>query len=179
MTLRNLLLRAYPRSWRDEYGEELAGVLAHKRLTLRVVADVVRNGARQRLLRGEPWKICGAGLALWNLTVLLLAAGRFFTTRPTFLWCYMAGFLFLFVAGAWTVLRRKSGIWRATAASAKAALAGHAPDVVGFLFMLRNGGGRWIPRSFEINLVLCLLFGFASAVLAGFFAGLRKEPREA
>jgi len=179
MTLRNLLLRAYPRSWRDEYGEELAGVLAQKRLTPGVVADVLGNGVRQHLFRDEPWKICGAGLALWNLTVLLLAAGRFFTTRPTFMWCYMAGFLVLFVAGAWTVLQKKTGVWRATAASAKAALAGHSSDAVGFFFMLRNGGARWIPHSFEINLVLCLLFGFAGAALARLFGGLRKEPREA
>jgi len=180
MTLRNLLLRAYPRSWRGEYGEELAGVLVQKRLTLGVVADVAGNGARQHLLRDEPWKICAAALALWNLTVLLLAAARFFiTTRPTLLWCYSVGFLFLFVAGAWTVLRRKSGIWRATAASAKAALAGHAPDIVLFLGMLRNGGGRWILRTSEFNLVFALAFGFAGALLARFLVSFRKEPREA
>ena len=37
MSWRNLLLRAYPRSRRDEYGDELAGVLAQRRLTTGVV----------------------------------------------------------------------------------------------------------------------------------------------
>jgi hypothetical protein len=180
MTLRNLLLRAYPRSWRSEYGEELAGVLTQKRLTLRVVADVLGGGARQHLFRDEPWKICAAALALWNLTVLSLAAARFFiATRPTLLWCYMAGFLVLFVAGAGTVLRKNSGIWRATAASAKAALVGHSPDIVLFLGMLRNGGGRWILRTSEFNLVFALAFGLTGAALARLFVNLRKQPREA
>ena len=30
MTLRRLLLRAYPRSWRQQYGEELAAVLSQR-----------------------------------------------------------------------------------------------------------------------------------------------------
>jgi hypothetical protein len=179
MTLRNLLLRAYPRSWRYEYGEELAGVLAQKRLTFPLVADVLGNGARQHLLRDEPWKICAAGLALWNLTVLLLVFGRFFTSRPALAWCYMAGFLFLFGAGAWTVVRKNSAIWRATAVSAMAALVGHSPDIVLFLGMLRNGGGRWILRTSEFNLVFSLVFGFAGAALARVFVSLRKQPREA
>jgi hypothetical protein len=180
MTLWKLFLRAYPRSWRDEYGEEFAAVLAQQRLTLGVVADVLGNGARQHLLRDEAWKICGAVLALWNLTVLVLAAERFvITTRPTFLWCYSAGFLLLFAAGGWTVLREKSGIRRATVASAKAALVGHALDVVGLFAMLRNGGARWIPRSLEVNVVLCLLFALAGVLPARFFTSLRKEPREA
>jgi hypothetical protein len=54
---------SYPRSCREEYGEELAGILAHRRLTPAVVADVLLNGVRQHVGRDVPWKICGAVLA--------------------------------------------------------------------------------------------------------------------
>jgi hypothetical protein len=177
MSFRNLLLRAFPRSWRDEYGEELAGVLAQRRLTVSAVVDLLGNGARQHLYRDEPWKICGGALFLWNLTVLLFAR---FLTRPSFLWCSMAGFLFLFGAGAWTVLRKRSGIWRATAASAKAALVGHAaPDLLEYFLMFRRGGSHWIPKTFAINLLLAFASGFTGALLGQFFTRVRKRPREA
>jgi hypothetical protein len=89
MTLRDVLLRAYPRSWRYEDGEELAGVLAQKRLTLGVVADVVGNGVRQHLYRDEPWKICGAGLVLWNSANF---AAWSWLPYATFVRLYLAGF---------------------------------------------------------------------------------------
>jgi len=172
MTLRNLLLRAYPRSWRYEYGEELAGILAQKRLTLAVMADVVGNGARQHLYRDEPWKICGVGLVLWNSADF--AAG---SSLPyaSFVRLYLAGFLFLFVAGAWTVLRKKSGVWRGAAASITVALIGLCPDVAIALL----GLPRQRPTPLVSNLMASILFGFAGAALARVFAGLRKDPREA
>jgi hypothetical protein len=185
MTLRNLLLRAYPRSWRDEYGEELAGVLAQKRLTLGVVADVVGNGAKQHLYRDEPWKICGAGLVLWNSADF---AARYLLPYPSFLRLHMVGFLFLFVAGGWTVLRKKSGVWRSTAASAKAALAGLSPEVVAGLWSFPHQRSTpiyghspyyWIAHTLVVDLNLSLWFGFAGAALARLFLRLRKEPREA
>ena len=49
MSWRNLLVRSYPRSWREEYGEELAGVLAQKRPAVRLVADVLGNGIWRRI----------------------------------------------------------------------------------------------------------------------------------
>jgi hypothetical protein len=55
MTWRNLLLRAYPRSWRDEYGEALVAVLAHQRPTPGVVADVLSNGAKQHFYGDDPY----------------------------------------------------------------------------------------------------------------------------
>ena len=179
MTVRNLLLRAYPRTWRDEYGEELAGVLAQRRLTFAVVADVLANGARQHLYRDDPWKICGTGLLMWTSTVVLFAAARLFT-YPSFLWCYMAGFLFLFAAGAWTMLRQKSGVWRATVASAKAALIGHSPDVAMYAAMFRGGAHSWmLAKTFAITLLLSLLFGLAGAVLGRFITALRRGLRAA
>ena len=71
MTCRKLLLLAYPRSWRDEYGEELAGLLASKRLTFAAVADILGSALTQHFRRDDPWKICGAGLALWFIRTRL------------------------------------------------------------------------------------------------------------
>ena len=56
MTLRELLLRAYPRSWRQEYGEEMADILAQSRLNLALMSNVLRSAAIQRWRRTEPWK---------------------------------------------------------------------------------------------------------------------------
>lgn len=108
MTWRNLLLRAYPRSWRDEYGEELAGLLARRRLTFTVAADVLGGAARQHLRRDDPWKICGAGLFLWFMMTGLLA--MFFPSR-VMLWFGSCGFLIVLAAGAWTVTRSKAGVF--------------------------------------------------------------------
>jgi hypothetical protein len=104
--------------------------------------------------------------------VVLLAAARLFT-YPSFLRCYMAGFLFLFAAGAWTMLRQKSGVWRATVASVKAALIGHFPDVAIYAAMFRGGAHSWMAKTFAITLLLSLLFGLAGAVLGRFIAGIR------
>ncbi len=42
-----LLVTLHPRSWRAEYGEELADLLGCDRVTAAVVLDVLRNAARQ------------------------------------------------------------------------------------------------------------------------------------
>jgi hypothetical protein len=39
------LLRAYPASWRSEYGEELEALLLARPLTFAVAFDVARGGA--------------------------------------------------------------------------------------------------------------------------------------
>ena len=118
MTVRRLLLRIYPRSWRVEYGDELADVLARKPLTLPVMLDVVRNGVWQHLRRDAPWAICGFALALWTLTMLVLSATHLFPLE-TLRWMAIASHLFVMVAAAWTIAREKCGIWRGLLASFK------------------------------------------------------------
>jgi hypothetical protein len=172
MTLRNFLLRAYPRSWREEYGEELAAVLAQERLTPGVVADVLGNGARQRLLRDEPWKICGAGLLFRNTADFV--AGRS-VPYAAFARSYVAGFLLLFLAGAWTFLRERSGVGSAAVAAAAAAFFGHCPDMVLGLLCLP----RQRPTPLLTDILFCPLVGFAGTALARVFVSLRKELREA
>ncbi len=43
-----LLLRAYPRAWRDRYGEELRQLLSDTGLTPDIAFDVIRAGLRER-----------------------------------------------------------------------------------------------------------------------------------
>jgi hypothetical protein len=54
-----MLLRAYPRAWRAEYGEELASVLAARPLSVWIVANVLWNGFRERLRRRHPGSFFG------------------------------------------------------------------------------------------------------------------------
>jgi hypothetical protein len=175
MILRDVLIRAYPRSWRNEFGPELAGILANKNLTPAVIADVLASAALQHL-RHDPWKICALGLGLWTSSLLIMAFEGF-VDRPVFLWCYFAGQLFLFAAGAWTGLREDSGIWRATTASAKAALVPVAACiVVSSLSMLHYWGGSreiqghnvsyWVWKNVVVTILAALVFGLAGASFA-------------
>jgi hypothetical protein len=179
MTWRELLLRAYPRSWRDEYGEEFAGLLAQRRLTFAVVADVLSGAARQHLNRDAPWKICGAGLFLWTCIGLLL--GGLTHSRAAVLWFGSAGLLLLFGAGAWTGLKTRSGIWGATRASAKAAVFGEIGVVLLYLDVVRQMGATlvqghtiyfWCGKTLAVNMAFSLVFG-----LAGALASRLRRPR--
>jgi hypothetical protein len=179
MTWRELLLRAYPRSWRDEYGEELAGLLAAKRLSFAVMADVLGGAARQHLHRDDPWKICGAGLLCW---ILLMKPVAVLThSRAAVLWFGSAGLLLLFGAGAWTGLKTRSGIWGATRASAKAAVFGEIGVVLLYLDVVRQMGATlvqghtiyfWCGKTLAVNMAFSLVFG-----LAGALASRLRRPR--
>jgi hypothetical protein len=172
--IRDLLIRAYPRSWRKEFGHELAGILAMRKLTPALVVDVLASAALQHLNQ-DPWKICALGLAVWTSGLLILASEGIIG-RPAFLWCYFAGQLFLFAAGAWTGLRRDGGIWSAMAASAKAALVPVAGCiVVAGLSIVHSWGGShevhghnvtyWIWKNVVITILTAVLFGLAGAAV--------------
>ncbi len=51
------LLRLYPRSWRERYGDELAGVLGEQRLGIRGRLDVVRGAVDARLHPESPARL--------------------------------------------------------------------------------------------------------------------------
>lgn len=184
MTLRSLLVRLYPRSWRKEYGAELAGILAQESLTLSVVADVLVSAARQHLRRDAPWKICSLGLALWTTCLAIIALERF-VTFGQFLCCYIVGQLFLSAAGAWTALRENSGVWRATAASAKAAMLPDAAFVAVYILSLvyrwdtltayrGHGPYYWISKTVLVTVFASLLFGLSGASLARMVIRFRR-----
>jgi hypothetical protein len=176
MTGRNLLLYAYPRSWREEYGEELAGILATRRLTARLVADVVTSGARQHLRHDDPWKLCGAGLALW-----ILMAGPLWDAFGV--WYVLAGFMIVSAAAALTVVRRRTGVWKATAASAKAAIVGQYAITTLYLNDLIRWGSEYLRHrlfmwgeTVVFTMAISTVFGFAGAVTA-YWIGRARRPR--
>ncbi len=182
MTIRDLLIRAYPRSWRDEFGLEFAGVLANEKLKLVVIADVLFSATIQHLRR-DPWKICGLSLTLWT-GALMITASTGLVNRPALVVCYFAGQLCLFAAGAWTGLRESCGLSRAMAASAKAALLPVAVFiVVSSLKMLRDLEHYHVPYGhkfyFEIwktavvTVLVSSLFGFAGALCARLLSSFR------
>jgi len=174
MTSRDLLLRAYPRSWREEYGEELAAIWAQSRLTPRLTADLLINGVRQHFLRDAPWKFCGAGLALWLLmlrpVLALLHEGRIFA-----IWYFALGSLLVSLAGALTVRRQRASILAGAKASAKATLLGTAGFFALYFCVLLgyrsdpNIGPLidfWFAKTVVLSLTTCLVLGFLGALLA-------------
>jgi hypothetical protein len=173
MTWRKLLLSAYPRSWRDEYGEEFAGLLANRRPTFALVVDILASAARQHLRRDEPWKICGAGLAVWFLMTRLVVI--FLHSRTAILWYWSGGFLIVLAAGAWTVTRGKAGILQGTVASAKTAAVGQAGAFMLFIRAVQQTGTRpflshtiyyWFVYSVVLDLAVSVVFGLIGALLA-------------
>ena len=175
MSFRDLLMRAYPRSWRSEYGREMIDILADRRLTPSLIADVLASGVGQHLRR-DPWKICALGLTLWT-SGLAIAALQGLVTYQTFLYFAITGQLWLFAAGAWTVLRKNSGMLSATVASAKAAvLPATASVVISTINMLRYRTASsdirghtvyyWITKNVAVTLVAPLMSGFAGASFA-------------
>lgn len=184
--IRDLLIRAYPRSWLNEFGPELAGILARRRMTPALVADVLASAALQHF-RHDPWKICALGLAVWTFSLLILASEGIIG-RSAFLWCYFAGQLFLFAAGAWTGLRNDSGIWNAMTASAKAALVPVAGCIVvsSLAIVQYYGGSRglhghnvtyWIGKNVVVTIFAALLFGLAGASFGRLVNHFRRTVR--
>jgi hypothetical protein len=119
MSLRELLLRTYPRSWRAEYGEEFAAILAHTKLTPRIATDVVRGAAIEHLRRDDPWKICATGLFLWGSFVVF---SGWDVLEPV--WISV-----LVLTGAWTI-RQHGGMLEATRASALVSVIAFVPDML-------------------------------------------------
>jgi hypothetical protein len=183
MTLRDLLLLAYPRSWREEYGEELAAIVARRRLTPGIVADVIWNASKQHLDRDEPWMICGAGLALWLLALKLLTPWA--PSRSFVLWYFFAGLVFVAAAGALSVTRSKLGVARATVRSVEAAALGQLGALVLFLFAVPQVGTSlylghtiyyWFGKTIALHLAISALFGFMGALLAWAIPRRRASP---
>ena len=63
-TLVALLLRLYPKAWRNEYGAELADVLRARPLTLSICGNVVASAIWQRIRGVQAPTWVGLGLML-------------------------------------------------------------------------------------------------------------------
>jgi len=184
MSFRDLLMRAYPRSWRNEYGREMIGILAGRRLTPSLIADVLASGVGQHLRR-DPWKICALDLTLWALGLWIVGLSGLITYQ-TFLYLAIAGQLWLFAAGAWTGVSKNTGILSATVASAKAAiLPATAGIVIAAINMLRYWTATneirghtvyyWISKNVMVVIVSSLVAGFAGASFARLVLLLRRS----
>jgi hypothetical protein len=148
-----VLLRSYPAAWRQEYGAELADLLATQTLGVRVAGDVLWSGFRQRLGSPEPAMLLGCaamlatlGLLVANVvapqpyggwtTVLEPSSMTFPSVRVSAMVGDVAAALF-FCCGYWTYRRRggtpsQSG-W---AAATLCLLAGIPVVVAGVLLLL-------------------------------------------
>jgi hypothetical protein len=57
----DLAASLYPRSWREEYGEEFSGLLEEVQPTWRVFGNVLRGAISMQLTRNTNWlKVAGA-----------------------------------------------------------------------------------------------------------------------
>ncbi|HUB77826.1 MAG TPA: hypothetical protein VMB03_03465 [Bryobacteraceae bacterium] len=148
MTLRNILVRAYPRSWREEYGEELGAMLGQRAVSVGVVADVLAGAFRQHLRRDDPWKICGAFLFLWTVAGDLVNCHWFLLLLPPV----------FFITGAWTVMRDRSDTLSAARAVSKAAILAVLPDVVAVLLAGPN------PVQLQDG-IICFRWGIYTATI--------------
>ncbi len=184
MTIRGLLLRAYPRAWQSEFGPELTDILTSRKITATVIVDILVSAAVQHL-RQDPWKICAVGLSLWTAALLIIAS-KGFVNQPTVLWCYFIGQLFLFAAGAWTGLQENSGMWNATTASFKAAVVPAIESMaVNTFAVLRYWGHftqgvpssayRWMWKQLAMLILFSFLFGIAGASVARLVQFLRGK----
>jgi hypothetical protein len=130
-----ILLRAYPASWRDRYGEELATILEGRSLTLAIVLDVLRNGLLQRIRCAEAWQTGGIVLSTW-----LVVGTALNSVRPFPRWAYDLFWQFdLCIAmaiGYLSISRDGKSLLAAAVATGRAALVGVIPELVlGVLWM--------------------------------------------
>jgi hypothetical protein len=124
-----LLLRAYPAVWRENYGEELVTLLEARPLTLAIVRDVVQNGLLQRARYAQAWQVGGMALALW-----LIAGTALNSIRAFPLWAYdlfwQINLCIAVVIGYLSVERDRKSRLASALATGKAALVGISPELV-------------------------------------------------
>jgi hypothetical protein len=130
-----ILLRAYPASWRDKYGEELATILEGRSLTPSIVLDVLRNGLLQRIRCAEAWQTGAIVLSAW-----LVVGTALNSVKPFPQWAYELFWQFdLCIAiaiGYLSISRDGKSLLAAAVATGKAALVGIVPELVlGVLWM--------------------------------------------
>jgi hypothetical protein len=166
--LLRLLLRAYPASWRSEYGEELQFVLQDSRLTIKTVMDVVISALVERVRCDRPWRIVGIVLFLVSIVcgssncVEPLSQTAYSHVMNVFNACVL-------FAGLLTTIRRPGSIRSATAAAVGAGLLGALPDItVGLLWLLGVVQPTVLRPNAAVNMpghVLTLWFVRTDAVL--------------
>ena len=141
------LMRAYPKGWRAEYGEELEDLLLAQEFGLWTVVDVLVSGLSERMRHPEPGVLCGVGMlvlvalgvianiAAWPASAvawanLLQASGK---TLPTVVVTPFSSELYVFLltgCGWWAVARRGATVTQAGAAAARLTFVAGLPVIV-------------------------------------------------
>ncbi len=175
------LLRLYPASWRDRYGDELANLIMEStggRVKWRTRLDVAVNAGRERLLasglsrNGAPARRAAGGLAL--------ALGAW--------WLFVLGIISLLkLSEHWSAAiqahRRAAPnaafdiVVTAASAAVLIVLAGVAVALPGFVSFLRSGGWRSIRRAVTSAAALSALAAAGVAGLAAWAHGLSAQQR--
>jgi len=149
-TIVRAILRLYPPAWRREYGGELTDILLARRLSPKILVDVVWNGLWQRVRFAEPSTLLGLASVLMLLGGFVLTPGRYdhekwiallkptYLAFPTVTVRMMVSepyVLMLIVCGCWTQLRYgRTATQSGLAAMRMSLLAGIPIIVVGLLF---------------------------------------------
>jgi hypothetical protein len=167
------LIRLYPARWRDEYGEELAGILMDRPLGAGAAANVIANAVRQQWRTQAPWLLIGAPLLLWMAAYVILALltpehSRELAGKPTVL-----GVGIFFGAGFLTVWRTGHGGGRA--AMGLSLFLSLPLYLLGFLVMIRvlpAGAARPIVGTGREDLVMLAIAPILQLPYAGLLGWL-------
>jgi hypothetical protein len=182
--VRSLLLKAYPRSWREEYGEELAAILAKTRLTPGLMGDVLINAAIQRWRRAEPWMQFalvrfGGGCLGACLGLVIGLTGHSIGVSTGYSWANALDLPMFLVFGGYVYLHKRRGIWEGASSSLKVTLASEIPFVLGFLVW--GLASQQLPRAWadarqmvQFAIPQSMVAGLTGAVLTRLYLRLRK-----
>lgn len=137
-----LLLLAYPKAWREEYGAEIADLLLARALNTAIVVNVLVSGAGERIRRSDVGVLCGlAMLAVITLALATTIAGvggavvlqASEMTLPTVVVQPFGSELYAIVlagCGWWTVARRGGTVARAGVVAARVSMLAGVPVMV-------------------------------------------------
>jgi hypothetical protein len=181
-----LLLRLYPRPWREEYGPELEALLLARPLDMRVVADVAANGVRASLRNPDPAAACAVVTVaamtlsavkggpdqhvLEGMTRLLSDSGKLLPTTVIAPLYGNAYGLLMVACGCWAAVRDRRSVWGGGRAAALATVAAGIPFIAAGMLM---GAGVWhsaaaLPsRATWVAIVLTPFFAAAQALVWG------------
>ena len=181
--MRSLLLRAYPRSWREEYGEELAAILAQTKLTPGVMGDVLINAALQRWRLAEAWKQFafvrfGSGCLGGCLGLVIGLTGHPIRLPAGYSWADALDLPMFLAFGGFVYLHKRRGVCEGAASSLKVTLASEIPFAFGFLVW--GLASHQLPRALgdarqmvQFAIPQSILAGLSGAVLTRFY--LRRQ----
>ena len=123
------LMCVYPRTWRSEYGCELANTLHQSPLTRAVIFDVLQNGICQRLRYARYSQLGGSFLLLWMLFGTVANSFSPFS-GPTYGRFWAVNSVIYFLVGYLTARKPDKNLRESSFASGKAAFIAILPEFI-------------------------------------------------